>query len=173
MDISKKNYEKEVILVSINSEKYNDLFFKLIRQLKNKKVCLVTTNKGYHALIEILKQKKINEKNFYIVDCVTKAVTTPKKETNCTFLSSPQAINEISLECSKAIANGFDFVIIDSLSTLLVYHSGMNLAHLMHNLISQVKQRNKTKLIMTISNKDKKSDLFEKISIMSDKIINL
>jgi hypothetical protein len=173
MSISEKKLNKEVILVSINSEKYNDILFKLVKQIKNKKVCFLTTNKGYNALIEIFKNKKINEKNFYFIDCVTKAVTSTKKEKNCTFLSSPQAIDELALECSKAIANGFDIVLVDSLSTLMIYHPDKNLTHLVHNLINQTKEKNKTRLILTISNKDEKSYLFEKVSLMSDEVIKL
>lgn len=173
MKIFEKISEKDVVLVSIDSKKYNDLLIGLLGEIKNKKVCMVTTNKGYHALVEMLRKKKISEKNFYFIDCVTKAITTPKPEKNCTFLSSPQAINEIALAVSNAIKNGFDFMVIDSLSTLLVYHSDKDLTHFIHNIINKVKDRNKAKLIMTISEKDEGTYLFSKISVMSDCVINL
>jgi hypothetical protein len=172
MDLD-KILESKVACIVLPGDKFNEEIIKILKKIKNKKICYVTLNKGADVLLESLNKNKINQKNFFFIDCVSKTIIQPKERENCQFISSPNALIEISLTINKCIDSGFPLVIVDSLSTFMIYHDSETIIHFFHSLSNKIRNEEGKILILTISNKDKDSEVFKKMEIIVDKIIEV
>jgi len=170
---SNKILESKVACIILPGNNFNKELLKIVEKIKNKKVVYVTLNKGVDVVIESLKKNKINTKNFFFVDCVSKTIIQPKPMKNCQFISSPNALTELSLAIDKCINSGFSVILIDSLSTFMVYHQPNIIIHFFHNLSNKIRNEEEENLILTISNKDKDSEVFKKMEIIVDKIMEI
>jgi len=162
-----------VTLVVVPNNNYNSSVLNFVKKLDKKSFGYVSVNKGYSALIESFKNKKINLKNFFFVDCVTKTITEPKKVDNCIYVSSPKALTELSLATTKLIMAGFDGVILDSLSTMLIYHKPKEISRFVHSIINKTRENTNLHLILTLSSKDQDSELFKEVEVFVDQVVEL
>lgn len=94
---------------------------KVLQLIKRKKVCYVTLNKSCMAVQALLLKEKIPNDAVYFVDCISARIEQPKKAKNCEFVSAPYDFVAISEGITRAISQGYTFVVFDSLSNLLVY----------------------------------------------------
>lgn len=168
--MSKKNYNG-IVLASFKGESHDISLIKIIKDISKEKVCYISINKGADAIIEILKKNKINTNNFFFIDCVTKTIFDIKDKSNCIYLPSPNSLTYISLAIQSS-NNKFKYFILDSLSTLLIYHDPNTLGHFVHSIVNQFRIKKDNSIIFLISEKDLKSKLFTKIEPFFDRIIN-
>ncbi|MDD5133012.1 MAG: ATPase domain-containing protein [Candidatus Nanoarchaeia archaeon] len=159
--------KNKAILIVVVPENYHKSIIEISKELQDEKTCYVTINKGFEALIDDFKKNKINSENFIVIDCVTKTIVNTKPEKNCIFISSPNALTELSLAIGKNINNGALHFIIDSLSNMLIYYDNETISKFVQDLIQKVRKKNKT-LVLIISSKDKKSKLFDEIETLVD-----
>ncbi len=96
----------------------------------------------------------------------------PKSQKDVEFVSSPSALTEISLAITKCIGQGYLLVIIDSLSTFMIYHKPEILNRFLHSLSNKIREA-EGELILTTSIEDKNSDVFRKVSVLMDKTLSL
>lgn len=164
--------ESKVVCVILPGEGFNEKIIGLVKKIKDKKVCYVALNKGADIIIESFGKNKIDLKNFFFIDCVSRTIINPKKIDNCQFVSSPNALTELSLAIGKCIDSSFSVILVDSLSTFMIYHNAEEISHFFHNLSNKVRAEEKN-LILTLSNKDKNSEVFKKIEIIVDKVIEI
>ena len=172
MDLIKEIFQTKIILLVVPGDTYNSSLLKFIKKIDKRKICYVTINKGYTGLIEIFKKNHINFKNFTYVDCVTKTITDPKKVPNCVFVPSPNDLTEISLAITKFIYTYSSVILIDSLSTLLVYHQPKKLTSFIHSIVNRIRE-SEAILILTISSRDIKTELFKQVEVLVDEVIKL
>jgi len=163
----------KVNLLVVPSDTYNTSLITFVKKVTPTKIGYVTINKGYSALVEMLRKNKFNLNNFIFVDCVTKSIITAKKEPNCVYISSPNALTEMTLAIDKLIDGSVPVILIDSLSTLLVYHSPNTITHFIHHIINKARNKCDVMLVMTISDKDKKKGVFKEIEVLVDKIVTI
>jgi len=79
-------------------------------------------NKTFNALEETLKKSKANLKNMVFIEAISKTMKkTPDQEGQCYYVSSPSAMTELSIAIEKFLRHEFDYLIFDSLNSLLVY----------------------------------------------------
>lgn len=165
-----KIFEFKTVYIIISEDNFNKRVFELIANLKNKKVCYVTLNKGADFFIEFLKNNKIGYKNLFFIDGITKTLTTPLPQPNCVFISSPNAITELSIAINNCIDSDFSVVIVDSLFTLMVYHNLDVIKNFIQKISDKIKPKNGN-LILLLPSKYKNSKVFEKIGFSIDKTI--
>jgi KaiC/GvpD/RAD55 family RecA-like ATPase len=158
------------VLVVAKAQDYMLEVVKIARSLKGQKVCFITTNKGYSALEETFKISSVDDSKFFFLDCVTRTVMKTKDTKYCKYVSSPSALTEIEIEASKRMKAGDEIFVVDSLSTLMIYQSEEKIARFVHNLISNCKS-NKRTLVILIADGDRKSDLYNKVSVMVDEVL--
>ncbi len=168
-----KIFDSKVVCVIIPGDKFNKKIIEIVKKVKNEKICYVTLNKGVDILIESFKKNKINTKNFFFIDGVSKTIFSPKPVEYCNFISSPNALTEISLAIEKCLDSGFSTVFVDSLSIFMIYHNAEVINHFFHNLSNKIRSENNKKLILILSDKDKDSEVFKKIEVIVDKVIEL
>ncbi len=163
----------KVILLLIPSAKYSPLICKYLKKMNVSSAGYITVNKSYDVVQELLKKFKINTKNFFFIDCVTKTITVPSKVSNCFFVSSPLALTEMSLAIKKLTNVSTQTIVVDSLSNLLVYHQPKHLAGFVYDLIDKVRQNADTVLVMSMAKEDKSSELFRLIGLKVDEVVEL
>lgn len=168
-----KILNSKVVCVILPGNKFNEKIIELLKKIEDKKVCYVTLNKGADVFIESFKKNKINSENFFFIDCVSKTIVVPKPIANCQFISSPNALTEISLAIDKCVDSGFSTILVDSLSTFMIYHNANAINHFFHNLSNKTRTEKDNNLILTISSKDKDSEVFKKIELIVDEVIEM
>ncbi len=167
-----KVLDSKVTLLVVPGEKYHQAILHFLKKISSRKICYVTTNKGYSALVEDFTKKKLHLSHFFFLDCVTKTILEPRKEKNCWYLSSPRALTEISLAITK-LMNFSEIIFFDSISPLLIYNNPEALRQFVHHLANQTRMNRELYLVLVISDKDKKTDLFRQIEPLVDKVLNL
>jgi hypothetical protein len=164
------NNASTVTLLKLPLNKHANGIANFIKKLDKKKLCYLSLNTGYGALINFLNKKNIKTKNILFIDCVTKTIATPPKDQNCIYLTSPNALTQISLAIKRALKSEINVILIDSLSTLLVYHNQNTLTKFVHDLVHKVKETEGISLVFTISQKDENTTLFKNTSMVADKV---
>ncbi len=165
--------ENKVNLVIVSSKDYNKQVCKVMRKFKKKNICYVTVNKGVESVIELLKKGKVSKEHIYFIDCITKTIVKPEDRKDTFFCSSPNALTEISLAMNKIIDSEVaEIIVVDSLSSLLVYHKPNTLMKFVYHIVNKV--RNSTVLLILVSpREDRGTDFFEKLKPSVDNIIEI
>ena len=117
---------------------------------------------------------KINQKKFLIIDGLTKSVNpkaTPAD--NCMFVSSASALTELSITLNKVAATGkFDGLLLDSLSTLLIYNKPGTVCKCVHSIINKMKAAEIT-TVFTALEGDTNSQVLKELGMFVDNIIHV
>ena len=173
MNIKNEIIENNSVLLVIPNEFYNDALMRTINQIADGKICYITINKGYSALTLLLKKNKINLNNFFFIDCITKTVKAAKDAKDCIYVSSPNALSELGITISKSVQKHKPrFIILDSLSTLLIYHKDDVVSKFAQGLINKY-ETTESNLIFTITTKDNQTNLFKNLQMFINKVIDL
>ncbi len=173
-NVIKEIGKNQILLLIVPNKNYTKEISKLTRTLSKKnKVCYVSLNRTYEALKLLFKKENIKSANCFIIDAITKAVIkTPKGKKDSVFVSSPAALTEMSLAITKIQKKCPEYLLFDSLSTLLIYEDASTVTRFVHSLISRVRVR-ETTLIFTILASDKNTSLVKNMSMLVDKVIEI
>ena len=173
MNLKNEIKENNSVLLVIPSEYYNDVLMKTVKQIADEKICYITINKGYSALTLLLKKNKVNLNNFFFIDSITKTVKAIKDAKDCKYVTSPNALSELGITISKSVQNYKPkFILLDSLSTLLIYHNDNIVTKFAQGLINKF-ETTESKLIFTITTKDKTTNLFKNLQMFINKVVDL
>jgi KaiC/GvpD/RAD55 family RecA-like ATPase len=172
MDIKKELSSNKTILVLMNSSNYNSQLTKIMKSLKGKNICYVTTNKTYESLKEAFVKSKISLEKVVFIDAISKTIKQmPDQSENVYYVSSPGSLTEISLVVSKFLNHNFDYLIFDSLSNLGIYNK-MNLCvKFMVSLSNNIKKSDTRSLFYFIGNK--KDEILNHASMFVDKVVEI
>ncbi len=173
MKFLKELEENNVILLILASEQYNKTCNDVAGELSGKKVVYINFNKTYFSLKEMFEKKGVDLTNFVFVDGITKTIKNTADSTEgCYYVTSPQALTEISIKLSKLLNHRFDFVIFDSITNLLTYNNKNNVIKFVSNTVARVKE-NKTKSIFYALSLTEQEAIIKEVGMFADKIINL
>jgi hypothetical protein len=174
-DISKEINENQNLLFVIPKGIYQNQLIEIVRSVagNSKKIAYVSFNQPYTSLMSNLQKSNIDTGKFYFVDTVTSSVQKPQPANNCIFVSSPNALTEISVAFSKALnEQKCDGSLFDSLSALLVYESANSIIQLTHNIITKLKISNCKGIFITLK-EDVSSELMKDLYMFVDKVVEL
>lgn len=129
-------------LISVEPTEYNDLMVELLKVLVNKMKwngLYVSLNKPYTDLQKIITKEKINSSKILFIDSVSDS-PTKDSEDNCIYNKSPQSLTSLSITIAAAVTNAeFDFLVFDSVSTLLVYNNAKTVEKFTQYIINKFK----------------------------------
>jgi hypothetical protein len=171
----KKKEEGEVIVLLIPDEEYGKRIIEITKDLSrvSSKLCYVTLNLPYSSLERSFREKEIDISKFYFIDAITQTAEIPKEKENCEYISSPGALTELSLAVSNVLeTQKFNYMVFDSLSTLLVYETPVVVTKFIHSLMAKIRVVG-CKAIFTILKQDSSSMLLKDINMFADKILNV
>jgi archaellum biogenesis ATPase FlaH len=126
------------ILMVVTESTYNKRILDVVKNASSGPVCYVSFNKTYGALVELFKKHKANVKNIKFIDCISQNITDVKNTADCTFISSPEAITELSIVLNTHLEYGFKTVVFDSLTNLATYADMGTVKKFVKNLVSKL-----------------------------------
>lgn len=163
----KKAEKGDFFAITSSVEKYNLTRIRLLEHLVNKKKfngIYVSLNKPCLEISDELKKNKININKIYFIDGTSRRILSAKSLPQCTVISGPEALTELSLTIDT-IANTkkFDFLIFDSLSTLLIYNKEKTTQKFCQYIINRIKNQKLMGFIISLDD----TESIKVISIIS------
>jgi hypothetical protein len=162
-----------IVLTIVPADQYQDInFFLLDHWMKksNNYGTYLSLNKPYNYLKKCLEAKGIDEKRLFFIDCVTRKETTAN---NCIFLHTQQSLMNISISISRVFKQSKpDFLILDSLNTLVLYNGSGPALKFAHFLVTRLREH-KVQGILLVVAEEKNSNVVNELSQLCDKVIDL
>jgi archaellum biogenesis ATPase FlaH len=167
-------FNTQSTLILIPSDRYNELIATVPQLISGSKICYVTLNKTYNALIDLFSNEpNIDLKNFIFIDGITKSIGKVDNKNNCYFVSSPQALTELSIVASEFLKYQFDYIIIDSLTTLLIYQKSEEpVIKFLSNIVHKIKESGSRGIFYAL-NIEEHNLMIQESSMITDKLIDL
>ena len=172
--------ENFIVLINVGAEDYvgtNVAILKALADDNNKLPGVyITVNKPYTAMERLLEKEGVDTKRIYFIDCVTKMSgggTGGGK--NVFFLDTPQNLPGLGVAMSEAITvmgEGDKFLLMDSLSTLLIYHSVGTVAKFSHFLTARMRTWGLKGILMAVE-KDADPEFTNQLSQFCDGVVKI
>ncbi|MFC1705091.1 hypothetical protein ACFLZ6_02055 [Nanoarchaeota archaeon] len=172
VQINEELSSSPTVLLLMPGTDYNEVIVNTIKDLAKKPVCYVTLNKTHDSLRELFKKNKVNVDNIVFIDAISKTFKPVSNADNCTFVSSPGALTELSIAVTNNLDRNFDCFIFDSLTNLMIYEKKAPVAKFVSTLVNKFRAKNVKAVFYALSVKEQ-SALIEETGIFVDKVIDL
>ncbi len=107
------------------------------------------------------------------MDAVSSKIGSVEPDKKAIFISSPQALTELSIAISKGLGLWrADAVLFDSLSTLLVYDGVPSVLKFVHSIANNLRVRGLS-CVFTILKPDLKKELSKDLGMFADIIVEI
>lgn len=171
--------DSEIYLVAIDSKLHKTTTMEMLRYLVNEKKMpgvYVTINKPYEYMKESLSEAGIDPRMVIFVDAITKTVGGKADKVNgCIFLNRINDLTDMAVAISnavQAISTNKKFIVIDSISTLLIYNSNVSVSKFIHFLTGKMRIWKISGILTTL--RDNKDDiLLSQLTLFCDKRIDI
>lgn len=118
---------KGIYVICPRYENYQEAIELILTQLitKNKQAGIyIKLGEDYLVFHERLKTVGIDVSELFFIYCHGREMERFFEAANCTFISSPRSLTELSLAITTSINSGkFDFLLFDSIIALLAYNT--------------------------------------------------
>jgi hypothetical protein len=105
----------------------------------------ITVNKSTNELLEEMHENGVESNKIVFVDAVTRMIDGEElKGKNFNYTESPDNILELSVEAEHALSSIQSkkvFVIVDSITTLLVYNKDVSVEKFLHTLSQKIREK--------------------------------
>jgi hypothetical protein len=170
IDFSSILSSSDSILVRIPSELYNQSVTYVPRLLTDHNLCYVTLNKTYSSLKQQFNKDGFSSDNLVYIDAITRSMESAENTNDCYFVSSPQALTELSIVITEFLAQNIDYVILDSLTTLLIYQKKVDpVVKFVTKMVNTVKKENSHMIFFVLDSKEHQL-LIEESSMVMDAV---
>jgi hypothetical protein len=162
----------------IPSNNYSDLICSLFEFMDSKPDSLwvyLTITKPFNSIVEDYSEL-INNQNIFFIDCISHAAGISGEKPNCKYIESPSQLERILLEIMNTFKNNDykknKYLIIDSISSLVIYNDIPLVTEFFTHLINRSRLSDITTL--TLALEEEMDDNIRKILYLkSNKIIKL
>ncbi|MCL4372454.1 hypothetical protein M1384_00085 [Candidatus Parvarchaeota archaeon] len=150
--------------------KLDEAAVELLSRIKNKgfKLIYVTSSLPFKSIEERFESVKLD--NYFIIDSVTAPIIQDAvSNSKCLFIKSPGDLTEISINIEGLLRKeGQIFLIIDSITSFLIYNSENEILRFVH-FTSSIAREKKTKLVfIVIENNGISKNFLDKIRSFID-----
>jgi len=166
--------EKFVVLLDIPAEKYFATSMDSANFMSEggKKGVYVTVSRPYRFISKEMQKRSINTDNLLFIDCIS-CMAGDYSDGTCTFVENPAALEEISMHIISLldkIESDEKFLIMDSVSALLIYNGTNSVKEFLMFLINKLRLEKVNGILLVIGN-DAPGDLKQILIAMCDKAI--
>ncbi len=175
MDIKKEMSENLVTLIVLSKEQYIGRMTDVAKAMNESfsKTLFISLTQPYKSAIETLNKNNVSLDKFTFIDVLTSTVRDPEPDPNCTFVSSPSALTEISVAFSKAVNDKkCDAAFFDSISVLTIYEDQNAVIKFVHNILTKSRVLG-TKTVFVCLKEDKDIPLIKDLYMFVDKVVDL
>jgi archaellum biogenesis ATPase FlaH len=175
--VSKAVAFNQSVGVVLPSSNYSDLiqaFFEYIRSRPEDAWVYVTITKPYENIVKQFGELA-ESKNIRFVDCISRAAGISKTDPNCVYVESPSMLEKLGLEIINIFKTVDEktnkYLILDSLSTLIVYNDQEIVTEFFYHLANRTRSRNIH--IISLAIEEEGMEKFNKLLYLNDKILKV
>ena len=136
----------------------------------------ITLNKPAQVLERKFQMDNIDTRLIIFIDCFSRTGDDQiKREKNILYIGSPERLSDISVaieQAVNAIPSEKKFVLLDSLSTLLIYNKSGTVARFVHFLSNKMRSLKVKGVILSLE-KEQEKDLLSDLSQFCDARIDM
>jgi KaiC/GvpD/RAD55 family RecA-like ATPase len=165
--------EKKTIVFLVSGSDYIRYMSVLVKTAAaiNERVCYVTLNRPYKALMESFSQQQAMTERIFFIDAATKEQDQADDE-QVVFVSSSKALTEIVVTIKKvAEAGEIEWIIFDSLSTLLMYEEPGTVLKFVHSMTSSLGLE--AGMVFTLIKNEASQKLLKDLAMFVDDVIEM
>lgn len=166
----------QIVGITLPDKYYDDIkqvLFEYFRNKNNTFCVYVTISRPYNALLKQYDELINNSKNIKFVDCVSRISGISTTDSNCTYVESPTMLEKLGLEIinlfKEADERSEKFLIIDSLSTLMVYNDPDIVTKFFYYLVNITRSRSIHSAYLVIEEEEVDKQI-KKLINLTDKI---
>ena len=172
MNLEKELVDNDIILSIFSKNYYNESIYKILSELKGKKICYVSLNKTAENLENAFRLHKLPTNKMFFIDTVSRGIGKNSEMSNTLYVSSPAALTELSIAITESLRLGkFDVVLFDSLSTLNIYRMENKASQRFTSSVINKIKSSKKQGIFTCLEEDSESDLIKNSFMFVDKVL--
>jgi archaellum biogenesis ATPase FlaH len=175
--VSKAVAFNQSVGVILPSSNYSDLiqaFFEYIRSRPEDAWVYVTITKPYENIVKQFGELA-ESKNIRFVDCISRAAGISKTDPNCVYVESPSMLEKLGLEIINIFKTVDEktnkYLILDSLSTLIIYNDQEIVTEFFYHLANRTRSRNIH--IISLAIEEEGMERFNKLLYLNDKILKV
>jgi len=175
--VSKAVAFNQSVGVILPSSNYSDLiqaFFEYIRSRPEDAWVYVTITKPYENMVKQFGELA-ESKNIRFVDCISRAAGITKTDPNCVYVESPSMLEKLGLEIINIFKTVDEktnkYLILDSLSTLIIYNDQEIVTEFFYHLANRTRSRNIH--IISLAIEEEGMEKFNKLLYLNDKILKV
>ena len=172
---SLEGLEKPVLLALIDPIRYQDSVVELLRYFTAKvpRGIYVSLNKPFGVLTKAFDKAGIQTSNLFFIDGITN-VPTVEEDSAHSCLGSGAGLSNLCIAISKAVSKqpGEKFIVIDSLSTLLIYNDPKVVAKFAHLLTEKMRRWNTSGSLLTVE-MNVERDVVSQLAPFCDKVVKI
>lgn len=172
MNTKKKLEKNQTLLLVMSSVEYQEEATNIAKQLSEENVCYVTINKTYEALRELFEKRGVHLENIVFVDAITSTFKKPSKNEGVEFISSPHSLSELSVAINRFLITGFQYLIFDSITNLMVYEPRDTVIKFLQFLNNKIRSSEIKAVFYALDIKEYE-DVIEECGMFIDKIIEV
>jgi len=168
-----------VVLALTSAKDYNETNIDLIKYLiytKNEPGVYLTFNKPYNTMKHIIEKENIDSRMIIFIDAIT--LPSGGKATNserCLYLDDLRNLSDLAVVIDEAIESiplEKKFLLLDSLSTLLLYNNTGSVAKFIHFLTGKLRIWNLDAIFLSLE-LESDAEFLDQLSLFCDKKICL
>lgn len=171
--------EPGIILALTTAKDYNQANIDLIKYLiysKNEPGVYLTFNKPYITMKQILDKENIDQRMIIFIDAITlPSGGSATDSERCLYLNDLRNLSDLAIVIDEAIdAIPFEnkFLLLDSLSTLLLYNNTGSVAKFVHFLTGKLRSWNLDAVFLSLE-LESDAEFLAQLSLFCDKKIDL
>ena len=167
-----------IILLNTNSKDYFDSVLETLKFLTDKGMggVYMTSARPYNYLTETFRKQDIETRNLFFIDTVScMAGKSPGEQGRCVFIENPTALEEAGMwtdTLMDRVGTENKFLIVDSLSNLLIYNDTGTLKRFSQFLIDRLRSQRASGVLASIDMEIPES-LYEALNDLCDKTIEV
>ena len=172
---SLEGLERPIVLCLVDPNRYQEAVESVLRYLTSKLHCgiYITFNKPFATLTKSFEKAGLPVEYLSFIDGIT-VVSSPLEEGSNTFLGPAADLSNLCIATSKAVSrlNEEKFIVLDSLSTLLIYNDGRAVAKFAHLLTEKMRRWGTSGFLLTVELNPKR-DLVPQLAPFCDKVVRI
>ncbi|MDD5111395.1 MAG: hypothetical protein PHG85_02510, partial [Candidatus Altiarchaeota archaeon] len=171
--------QQSVVLVSLESQQHAEAVAAIIKLMVSEAIMggvYVSVSRPYEQMIATLESAGVKTGgNLLFIDCISHlAGKVPEKTNNAVFVENPSSLEEVSMYTDKLLEKVPQpkFIMVDSLSSLLIYNSQVDVEELAHRLINKARHEKVGCIIISVKQKESEA-LIKTLTPMCDREVVL
>lgn len=167
-----------IILINANSKDYFDSVLETLKFMTDRGMggVYLTSARPYNYILKSFEKYNIDPKNLFFIDTIScMAGKSAGEQGKCVFIENPSALEEVGMWTSilmDRIGNKNKVLIIDSLSTLLIYNESTALTKFSQMLINRLRLQGSSGIFTAIDT-EVHEGFQNALTALCDKIIKL